>query len=77
MSDLFQKKVMNMEKAKKAALEISNQKKQTHDEVKAAAIHIKQSKIDAIEINTAKQESNQFLQMSLKLVFNTVKLITD
>lgn len=67
-SDLFQKKVVNMEKAKKAAMEISNQRKKTHDEVKAATIHIRQSNIDANEISTAKQESNNFLQLALKFV---------
>lgn len=67
-SDLFQKKVVNMEKAKKAAIDIRNQRKQTHDEVKAAAIHIRQSNIDENEIITAKQESNNFLQLALKFV---------
>lgn len=65
-SDLFQRKVANMEKAKKAANEIRNQRKQTHDEMKAAHIHIRQSTIDENEISTAKQESNNFLQIALK-----------
>lgn len=65
-SDLFQKKVSNMEKAKKAATELRNQRKQTIDEAKAAAIHIRQSNIDENEITTAKHESNHFLQIALK-----------
>lgn len=69
-SDLFQKKVTNMEKAKRAAQEISNKRKRTHDEAKAAQVQIKQSKIDATEICTAKEESNQFLRMALKLVLH-------
>lgn len=67
-SDLFQKKVVNMEKARKAAHDIRNQRKRTDDESKAAAIHIRQSTIDENEILTAKQESNQFLQIALKFV---------
>lgn len=65
-SDLFQKKVANMEKAKKAAQEIRKQRKQTRDETKAAFTHIRQSTIDENEINTAKEESNQFLRLALK-----------
>lgn len=67
-SQLFEKKVANMEKAKKAAQEIKNQKKLTHDEMKAAAIQSRQSSIDEIEISNAKQESNQFLTLALKFV---------
>lgn len=67
-SQLFEKKVANMEKARKAAQEIKNQKKLTHDEMKAAAIQIRQSSIDENEISTAKQESNQFLNLALKFV---------
>lgn len=67
-SQLFEKKVANMEKAKKAAQEIKNQKKRTHDELKAAAIQSRQSSIDENEISTVKQESNQFLQLALRYV---------
>lgn len=67
-SDLFLKKVVNMEKSKKAAIEIKKQRKQTHDEVKAAAIHIRQSNIDETEIKTANEERDNFLHLALKYV---------
>ncbi|KAG5880543.1 hypothetical protein JTB14_026776 [Gonioctena quinquepunctata] len=65
-SELFQKKILNMDKAKRTAFDIQNQRKRTYDESKAATIHHKQSNIDEIEINTTRQECNHFLKIALK-----------
>lgn len=65
-SDLFQKKIANMEQAKKAAASIQKQRIRTTDEKKAAAIHDRNSNIDIAEIRTTKRESNQFLKIALK-----------
>lgn len=65
-SDFFQKKVINMEKSKETALKIQKQSRKTKDEFIAANIHVKQSYIDANEIETAKQERNKFLKLALR-----------
>lgn len=65
-SDLFQRKVANMEKARKTASSIKSQKKKTLDENKAAHIHDRNSNIDESEIKTTKQESDKLLQITLK-----------
>lgn len=55
-----------MEKSKETASKIQKQSRKTKDEFIAANIHVKQSNIDAIEIETAKQERNQFLKIALR-----------
>ncbi|KAJ8960033.1 hypothetical protein NQ318_009470 [Aromia moschata] len=65
-SDLFEKKIVNMEKAKETALNIQKQAQKTQDEYQAVNIHVKQSKIDEIEIKNTKLERNQFLKLALK-----------
>ncbi|XP_056641369.1 serine-protein kinase ATM isoform X1 [Diorhabda sublineata] len=65
-SDLFQKKIANMEQAKKAALSLQKQRKKTYEENKAATIHYKNSDIDEQEINSTKEECNQLLKLALK-----------
>ncbi|KAJ8933927.1 hypothetical protein NQ314_013683 [Rhamnusium bicolor] len=73
-SDLFQRKIINMEKAKKAASDIQRQSNKTYDERKAASIHVKQSNIDEIEIHSTNQERNNFLKIALKYyVLNLVR----
>ncbi|CAH1170506.1 unnamed protein product [Phaedon cochleariae] len=71
-SELFQRKIVNMEKAKREASNIQKQRKRTHDELKAAAIHDKQSNIDEIEINNTKVEGNQFLKLAFKYYLLTL-----
>ncbi|XP_018573379.1 serine-protein kinase ATM [Anoplophora glabripennis] len=72
-SDLFQRKVINMEKSKETASKIQKQSRKTKDEFIAANIHVKQSNIDAIEIENAKQERNQFLKIALRYYFLNLK----
>lgn len=65
-SDLFQRKVVNMEKLKETASKIQKQSRKTRDEFIAANMHIKQSNIDANDVETAKQERNKFLKIALR-----------
>lgn len=65
-SDLFQRKVANMEKARQTASTIKKQHQKTQDESRAATIHDRNSNIDENEIISAKQESNHLLQLALK-----------
>ncbi|CAH1281058.1 unnamed protein product [Diabrotica balteata] len=65
-SDLFQKKISNMEQSKKAASSIHKQRKKTYEEAKAAAVHNRNSSIDEQEIESTKMECNQFLKLALK-----------
>ncbi|CAH0564561.1 unnamed protein product [Brassicogethes aeneus] len=65
-SDIFQKKISNMEKSKETARLIRSKKNQTEDERRAAVIHEKQSKIDEDEIENNKKERDNFLKLALR-----------
>ncbi|KAJ8917850.1 hypothetical protein NQ315_010763 [Exocentrus adspersus] len=73
-SDLFQRKIVNMEKSKETASKMQKQNKKTKDECIAASMHNKQSNIDANEINSTKQEMNHFLKIALRYYFKNLKL---
>lgn len=63
-SDMFQKKIMNMERAKQATSNI--RKLNTDDERRAYTIQNRQSNIDEIEIDATRKDYNQLLNTALK-----------
>ncbi|CAH0564568.1 unnamed protein product [Brassicogethes aeneus] len=65
-SDIFQKKISNMEKSKETARLIRTKKSQTADERMAADLHEKQSKIDEDEIENNNKGRNNFLKLALR-----------